>query len=585
MERSSISISTDSESGRMQVLVSDKDLPVFLISAKTAIEAGRFEEASELLDDEAVERIDALVRQDTSRTDIMFMLALMLDRIGQPANAERCYRAVIEREPNALAFHKLAGVCRGTNRLLEAIRHESEAVRMDPANSNFATCLAIYLLQAGRTDEGLGLLRQIVQAEPGNSDAHSKLLFHMHYLSDQDPGALLAEHKRWGQMHAPPVRARTSHNNTPDPNRRLRVGYISPDFHTHSVAYNFEPFLRGRDSDAVEVYGYGNVRRQDEMTERLRRQFDCYRGICDLEDQEAACLIEQDEIDILVEIGGHTGNNRLGILAYKPAPILVDYGGLNTSGMEQIDYRLTDTLLDPPEFRRFYVEESVCLPGGLFCYNPPDYAPPIAPSPVHENGFITFGSFNNNMKINPHIISLWSQVLRTNNDSRLLLKYAGGNDVGVRQEYLSQFEQFGIDRRRLEISGWKSPPEHLRTFGRIDIALDTYPFNGCVTTLEGLWMGVPIVSLVGKNSLLSRVGLSILSRLEMEFLVASTPAEFVAKATALASRPDALSKIRAKMRARMAASALCDSERFAREVEQAYRTMWRRWCRSRSEDH
>ena len=344
------------------------------------------------------------------------------------------------------------------------------------------------------------------------------------------------------------------------------------------MAYNFEPFLSGRDSDAVEVYGYGNVRRQDEMTERLRRQFDCYRDICDLEDQEAARLIERDRIDILVEIGGHTGDNRLGILAYKPAPIQVDYGGLNTSGMEQIDYRLTDTLLDPPELHRFYVEESVCLPGGLFCYNPPDYAPPIAPSPVHENGFITFGSFNNNMKINPHIISLWSQVLRTNNDSRLLLKYAGGNDVGIRQEYISQFEQFGIDRRRLEICGWKSPAEHLGLFGRVDIALDTYPFNGCVTTLEGLWMGVPIVSLVGKNSLLSRVGLSILSRLEMEFLVASTPAEFVAKATALASRPDALSKIRAKMRARMAASTLCDSGRFAREVEQAYRAMWRRWC-------
>jgi predicted O-linked N-acetylglucosamine transferase (SPINDLY family) len=403
----------------------------------------------------------------------------------------------------------------------------------------------------------------------------------MHYLPDQDPQALLAEHKRWAAIHAPRNRARTSHDNAPDPNRRLRIGYISPDFHTHSVAYTFEPFLTGRDPQAVELYGYGSVRKQDEMTENLKRKFDCYRDIHDLPDEEASRLIEQDKIDILVEIGGHTGNNRLGILAYKPAPIQVDYGGLNTSGMEQIDYRLTDSLLDPPEHSEFYIEQSVCLPGSLFCYSPPDFAPQVAPSPMHENGFATFGSFHNNMKINPYIISLWAQVLRTNDDSRLLLKYAGGNDRGIQQVYLNQFEQFGIDRSRLEICGWKTPCEHLESYGRVDIALDTYPFNGCVTTLEGLWMGVPTISLLGNNCLLSRVGLSILSRVGMQFLVASTPAEFVAKATALASKPDALSKIRASMRTRMTAGTLCDNERFAREVEQAYRAMWRRWCQSR----
>ena len=582
MEEVASSFSTDPETGKMTVLVSDKDLPDFMISAKEAIEAGHLAEAAELLDEQAIEQVGELMRRDPSRTDVSFMLALMLDRIGQPENAERWYRAVLEHKPDALAFHKLADVCRRTDRLTDAIRHESEAVMLAPCNGRFLTFLAIYLLQAGRIHEGLDKLRKVVQAEPDNSDAHSKLLFHTHYLPEQDPGVLLAEHKLWGRMHAPITRAKTSHRNTPDPDRRLRIGYLSPDFHTHAVTSNFEAFLIGRNPEAVEVYGYGSVVRQDETTERLKRRFDRYRDISRLDDQEASSLIERDEIDILVEIAGHTGNHRLGILAYKPAPIQVDYGGLSTSGMEQIDYRLTDSLLDPPGFDRFYVEESVRLPGGLFCYTPPDYAPPVMPSPVHQNGFITFGSFNNNMKINPYIISLWAQVLRTNNDSHLLLKYAGGNDPGVKEEYLSQFEQFGIDRRRLEICGWKSPVEHLRTFGRVDIALDTYPFNGCVTTLEGLWMGVPLVSLVGNNSLLSRVGLSILSRVGMEFLAAASPAEFVAKATALASRPDALSKIRASMRARMTAGALCDGRRFAREVEEAYRMMWRRWCRSQT---
>ncbi|MHC4626667.1 MAG: O-linked N-acetylglucosamine transferase, SPINDLY family protein, partial [Planctomycetota bacterium] len=578
MGASSISISTDSQSGQMRVLVSDRALPDFLISAKAAIEAGRLEQAAELLNDRAVEQVRELTRLDPSRTDIMFMLALMLERVGRLAGAEQWYLEILKQEPNALALHKLANICMRTERLLDAIRHAREAVRIDPGNSTFRTCLAIYLLQAGRTSEGLDTLRHAVDAEPDNSDAHSKLLFHMHYLPDPDPRVLLAEHKRWAQIHAPISRAKTFHGNIPDPNRRLRVGYISPDFHTHSVAYNFEPFLKGRNSDAFEVYGYGNVARQDEMTERLKQQFDCYRDISGLEDQEASRLIEQDRIDVLVEIGGHTGGNRLGVLAYKPAPVQVDYGGLNTSGMEQIDYRLTDSLLDPPATDGLYVEESVRLPGGLFCYNPPDYAPPVAPAPVHENGFITFGSFNNNMKINRHIISLWSQVLRTNNDSRLLLKYAGGNDLGIREEYLTQFEQFDIDRQRLQISGWKHPVEHLKLYSQVDIALDTSPFNGCVTTLEGLWMGVPIVSLVGNNSLLSRVGLSILSRIEMEFLAASTPAEFVAKATALASKPDVLSKIRASMRQRMAVSTLCDAKSYAESVGAAYRKMWHRWC-------
>ncbi len=576
----SSSFSTDPETGQMRVLVSDKDLPAFLVSAKAAIEAGRLEEAADLLNEQAVEHVEELVGRDLSRTDISFMLALMLDRIGRPENAERWYRAVVERDSNALAFHKLADICVRTERLFDAIRHESEAVRSAPGNTRFLTCLAIYLLQAGRTQEGLDKLRKVVETEPDNSDAHSKLLFHMHYLPDLNPKVLLDEHKRWAQMHAPAIRDKTSHKNTPDPNRRLRVGYISSDFHTHSVAYNFEPFLSGRDSDAVEVYGYGNVQKQDQTTERLKQQFDCYRDIRGIKDQEAARLIERDKIDILVEIGGHTGNNRLGVLAYKPAPIQVDYGGLNTTGMEQIDYRLTDDLLDPPAMDGFYVEESVRLPGGLFCYSPPDYAPSVAPSPVHENGFITFGSFNNNMKMNPHITSLWAQVLRTNNDSHLLLKYAGGNDADIKEEYISQFEQFGIDRRRVEICGWQSPVEHLRTFGRVDIALDTYPFNGCVTTLEGLWMGVPVVSLVGNNSLLSRTGLSILSRLDMQFFAASTPKEYVSKAVALAQNPDALAGIRSTLRQRMTASTLCNGPYYARRLEEVYRKMWRKWCRN-----
>jgi predicted O-linked N-acetylglucosamine transferase (SPINDLY family) len=413
-------------------------------------------------------------------------------------------------------------------------------------------------MSVGQKGRGIEMLRQAVARAPERARIHSSYLANLHYMPDLNPEMLFAEHKRWGQIHAPAERARTSHRNNPDPDRKLRIGYISADFRTHSVAYNFMAFLDNRDPEKVEVYGYGNVVVPDTMTGLLKGKFDCYRSIHGIEDEEVVHIIEQDEIDILVEIGGHTTDNRLGVIAYKPAPIQVDYGGFNTSGMEQIDYRLTDSLLDPPELRRFYVEESVCLPSGLFCYRPPEFAPPVGPLPAKRNGFITFGSFSNGIKINTSILSLWAQVLKKTENSRLLLKFRGGDERYLQEHYLSHLERMGVSGDRITICGWKPPVDHLDLYNQVDIALDTYPFGGCMTTLEGLWMGVPEVSLVGENSLLSRTGLSILSRLDMDFFAASTPDEYVSKAVALAHKPDALAGIRGSLRQRMAASTLCN---------------------------
>ncbi len=582
MGRSQSRMDDNSKTGQMQVVVSDRDLPSFLISAKNAIEAGNKKLAAELLNDRAIEQVDLLLKQDPSRTDVMFMLALMFDRIEQLDKAELWYRKIIEQNPNALAFHRLASIFKRSQRLLDAIEYQRQSVRIEPDNVRFLSCLGVDLVEAGRTLEGLEVLRLATQKEPQSPDVHSRYLFHMHYLPDLDPDMLLNEHMQWGLLHTPVSRAKKFHDNVPDPDRRLRIGYISADFRRHSAAYNFEAFLNRRDSAKFEVYGYGNVCRPDDMTERLKPQFDHYRDIHGLQDRHIADLVEQDSIDILVEIGGHTLDNRLAVLAYKPAPIQVSYGGLSTSGMQQIDYRLTDDVLDPPEYHRFYAEESICLPGGLFCYSPPDFAPPVAPTPAHRNGFLTFGSFNNSMKINPYVVSLWAQTLKASGNSRLVLKYPGGNDMGVRDYFLSEFEKSGITRDRIDIYGWKSPVEHMGLYNRVDIALDTYPFNGCITTLEALWMGVPVISLAGNNSLLSRTGLSILSRVGLESFVAHSPAAFVAKASAFAAgNLDALARIRATMRTRMSASTLCDAGRFARELEDAYRNIWRRWCRSR----
>jgi predicted O-linked N-acetylglucosamine transferase (SPINDLY family) len=351
----------------------------------------------------------------------------------------------------------------------------------------------------------------------------------------------------------------------------------------HSVAYNFEPILDGRDRRNVQVFGYGNVARPDEVTDRLKAKFDHYRSIRGLDDHTVVRMIERDEIDILVAVAGHAGDNRLTVLAYKPAPIQVDYQGVNTTGMQQVDYRFTDSLLDPAGSEKFYVEASVYLPGGVHCYRPPDFAPPVVPLPAERAGHVTFGSFNGSLKSNPFVVSLWAEVLKNVDDSRLLMKFHGGGDRETKDRYLEQFRRLQISPERVEIHGWKSPVEHLKLYGRVDIALDTYPFNGCLTTLEGMWMGVPTVTLVGE-SLISRAGLSILSRVGLEFFAASTRDEYVAKATALARNRPALAKIRASMRQRMTASTLCDSKTYAAGLETAYRKMWRRWCRSRDVD-
>ena len=522
-----------------------------------------------------------VIEQSRERADAMGLIAEVLFKAQQYGVAEKWYTRILKYKPDAFIYARLAHICRFTGQLSRSAEYQRMAVEKAPDNAEYLANLSVLLISLGQIQDGVCLARKAVQKQPTNAAVHSNFLWCLCYLPEQDPQMLFEEHKRWGQTHAPMSMAKQSHDNVPDPDRRLRVGYISPDFRMHSAAYNFEAFLSGRDRDAVEVYGYGNVARPDQITRYLKRQFDNYRNIYGLDDEAVARMIEQDQIDILVVIGGHAADNSLCAMAYKPAPIQVDYGAISTTGMQQIDYRLTDSLIDPPRSQKFYVEESVYLSGGLVCYRPLDNAPPVTPLPAEQKGYITFGSFNNNCKVNTYVMELWAQILKASENSRLLLKFKAGDDRKMVNHYMSKFEKLGISKERIQIYGWQSPLEHLQLYSQIDIALDTYPYNGCITTLEAMWMGVPVVSLVGENGYISRLGLSLLSRVELEFFAASTPAEYVAKAAALAQNRQALAKIRSSMRQRMVASGICDAKTFAASLEAAYRKMWHRWCRSR----
>jgi len=567
--------------GNLHLPSSSSELPHSLIKANQALATGRVREATRLLNDKVEQAIREIIEQDPSRTDIMLVLGMVFKQTGQINKAKEWFEKILKQEPHALVYNELGYICQCTGHLSGAIQYQTKAVEAEPNNAELLGNLAGMLIETGKTQEGIELFRNAVEAEPSNAAVHSNFLFNLHYLPKPDPQNLFAEHERWGRIHAPVSLAKVSHKNVPDPDRRLRIGYISPDFGSHAVMYFFESVLDGHNEKAVETYGYANVRAISETTERIAQKFDHYRNIFGIGDKEVVALIEEDRIDILVDLAGHSTDNRIFVMAYKPAPIQVTYlGYFDTTAVRSIDYMLTDSIADPPGSQKFYTEELALLPDGFLCYRPADYAPPVTSLPADRNGHITFGVLCNNRKINPNIMELWAKILKANKESRLLLMFRTGNDPDMRNYYLSKFERLGIPSQRVAICGGTHHAEYLKYYSEVDIVLDTFPFNGATTTCEALWMGVPVISLVGELHV-SRVGLSILTRIGLELFAASTSKEYVAKATALANNRQALESLRASMRERMNSSVLRDAKKFAGGVESAYRKMWHRWCRSR----
>ena len=564
--------------------IKDWTWPDWLKEANSFVSQGELEKAVQILSEETIEKHIAAASPPETEF-IRYIAAGLLRQSKQLKRAKAMYEEALVAMPKNIAiYNELAAICRDLGKVSEAVEYLTTAVKIKPDESKIWCNLGADLTRLGQTEKAISLFRKAIEKTPGDNTACSNLLLTMHYLTEVDRKSIFKESEKWAKRNLPAHLAKTQHSNTPDPHRRLRIGYISPDFREHSVTFFFEPLLDGHNRENVEVYGYGSVTVPDEATKRLREKFDVYRDVRALTDKEIADLVAKDEIDILVDLAGHTGNTRIYALAYKPAPIQVTWLGYpDTTGMSQVDYRLTDSIADPPGSEKFYTEELLYLPDGFLCYGPGERMPPMVPLPALEKGHITFGAFNGSDKINPAIINLWSNVLKATKNSKLMLKFIIGRDEEVRKNYLRQFEKAGISPERITIHGWLSLEDHLKLYNLVDISLDTYPYNGTTTTCQALLMGVPVISLVGEHHM-SRVGLSILTRLGLEFFAASTPDEYVSKATALAAKPDALAKIRAQLRARIAACTLCNRELFTKNIEQAYRTMWHKWCKTQGVD-
>ncbi|MBJ6801185.1 O-linked N-acetylglucosamine transferase family protein [Geomonas propionica] len=506
-------------------------------------------------------------------------LGLALSALGRGEEAQASFKEAIRLDPDYPEPHSnLAILYERFGNGAAAIDSLRQALRLRPDYPEAHHNLANALKSQGRHEEAVAHYREALRLKPDYLEAQSSLLFALLYGTQTAEETIFAEHAAFGATQR---RAVKPHANVPDPDRVLTIGYVSADFREHAVARFITPVLSHHERSRFRVICYSNVDVPDGKSEALAQLCDRFVNIAGLRDDQAEEHVREDGVDILVDLSGHSAGNSLTLFARKPAPVQVTWIGYPFStGLDSIDYRISDAICDPPgETERFHSEELIRLPGTFSCFAPPEEAPPIVPLPCLASGAITFGSFNNPAKITGETLAMWADVLRAVPGSRLLLKgYSLACPQG-RQRFLDAFAAAGIAPERLELIGnIPSYQDHLALYAKVDIALDTFPYHGTTTTCEALWMGVPVVTLAG-SSHRSRVGASLLHSVGLDGLVAHDGRSFVQLAHALALDRHRLQGLRETLRATMAAATLTDGAGFTKGLEQELIAAWGKWCR------
>ena len=502
----------------------------------------------------------------------------MLSTKGQMEEAITAYRNAVRFKPDyAEAYSNLAQTLQEAGRLDEAIPAFQRALALRPDMIDRHINLGNIRKDKGQMAEAVAAYRQALALKPSSVEAHGNLIYALHYHGGYDARGIAEECGRWNRQHAEPLKKFIqAHDNDRNSARRLRIGYVSPDFREHPVGRFLLPLWAHHDKKQFAVFAYAQVPSPDALTERLRGYTDGWRTLVGVSDAQAADLIRHDRIDILVDLTMHTANNRLLVFARKPAPVQVTYlAYCSSTGLDAMDYRLSDRYLDPEDGdETVYSEKTIRLPDCYWCYQPLGAPPDVGPLPALETGHITLGCLNNFCKVSELTLALWAKVLRAMPGAQFLLHAHLGSH---RDELQARMAREGIAPGRVRFVGKVSVGEYFGLYQQIDLALDTIPYGGGTTTCDALWMGVPVVSLVGKTGV-GRAGLSILSNLGLPELAAHSEEEYVAIAVALGHDLDRLGALRATLRGRMERSPLMDAPRFARGVEAAYRQMWRNWC-------
>jgi FkbM family methyltransferase len=523
----------------------------------------------------AVLQEGARVRPDLAETHNNLGWARL--RQGRPEEAVGPLTEAVRLRPDfGCAFANLGHAYQRLGRLDEALAGYGTAVRLDPDDAGAFGQLGNVCRELGLIDEALAAYRRCLELNPHDAVMYSNLLLTLHYRAGSGPEAVFEEHRRYAARHAGQLPPPAPHANDRDPERRLRLGYVSGDFRWHVMAFYIEPLLAAHDRARFEVFCYANVETPDATTGRLRTLADHWRDISRLTDEQAAELIRRDGIDLLVDLSGHTGGNRLPLLARKPAPVqATHFGYLETTGLDAIDYRITDAVCDPPgQAERYHSERLARLPEvGWFCVPATDLEP--GPLPARAAGHVTFGVTAGFPKISPEAVAAWAQILHAVPAARLAVLAAASPEADERLR--ADFGRHGIGPGRLTRLERQPRAGYLRLYQGLDVCLDTFPYTGCNTTCDALWMGVPVVCLAGSHGV-ARQGASPLVHLGLTDLVAATAEAYVAAAVRLAGDLPRLAALRAGLRERMTRSTLTNPERFTRQIEALYRSMWREYC-------
>ncbi len=481
------------------------------------------------------------------------------------------------------AHYNLGNAFKAWNKLSEAVVSYRQALALKPDFPEAHNNLGITFTIQGRLVNATDCYRTALSIRPAYSEAHSSLIFAQDMLDGVTTEGMQAERKRWDTAHAAQLLDTRAHGNSVHPNRRLRIGYVSGDFRMHSAAHVFGSMLVNYDREQFDVYAYSNFTREDAFTRLFHQNVTHWKNIAGLSDGVVAELIRQDGIDILVDLSGHSAENRLLIFARKPAPVQITAWGYATgTGMRAMDAFLADPIAVPQDEKQYYTEDVRYLPSIVNYFNPQPF-PSINALPALSNQAITFGSCNRLAKISEQAYATWAQVLQAVPGSRMLLKTGELDDPGARAGVLERFTRSGIAAERIILLGSTSWDEHVATFNQIDIALDPFPHCGGVTALEGLMMGVPMVTLQW-HTLVGRLSASMLHTLELTDWIAQTPEQYIEIAVQKSRNLQALSQLRQELRDKFSASVIGDTQAYARAVEQEYRTLWQEWCGQRKRD-
>ena len=512
-------------------------------------------------------------------------LGAVLRDQGKFDEAIASYHKALSLKPDlAVTHNNLGNALKEQGRIDEAIASYHKALSLKPDYYEAHSNLGNALKDQGKPGESVASYRKALSLRPDVAMAHSNYLLAAQYDPAYSHETYRADYLNFAARFEAPLRPDwPSHDHSRAPQRKLRVGFVSGDFHTHPVGFFLEGVLVHLDKTLLDISLYTTNAYADDLTLRLQAMGSAWESLVGVSDDSAARRIRDDAIDILVDLSGHTSQNRLTLFARKPAPIQVTWiGCFATTGLQAIDYILCDPYLLPRREAGHFVEKPWCLPDTRLCCTPPGHEIAVGALPAATDGRVSFCCFNNLGKMNDEVVALWAQVLHAVPGSRLFLKAKQLNDPSMHRYTSARFAAQGIDADRLVLEGSSSRSDYLGTYSKVDIALDPFPFTGGTTTLEGLWMGVPVITRRG-DRFIARQGESILHNVGMSDWVAADNEAYVAIAVARAADLSSLASRRADLRSRLLASPLCNAPAFARNLEAAFAGMWQAYCTQRRE--